>query len=42
VHWLASGVVDHIPTTVFSAFPKLNRVYAAVRDHERVKAWYAN
>ena len=42
VHWLASGIIDHIPTTVFSAFPKLNRVYAAVRDHERVKAWYAN
>jgi glutathione S-transferase len=42
VHWFASGVIDHIPTTVFSAFPKLNRVYAAVRDHERVKAWYAN
>ncbi len=42
VHWLASGIVDHIPATVFSAFPKLNRVYAAVRDHERVKAWYAN
>ena len=31
-----------IPATVLSAFPKLNRVYAAVRDHERVKAWYAN
>jgi glutathione S-transferase len=42
VHWFGSGVIDHIPTTVFSAFPKLNRVYAAVRDHERVKAWYAN
>jgi glutathione S-transferase len=42
VHWLASGVIDHIPATVFSAFPKLNRVHAAVRDHERVKAWYAN
>ncbi|MEX2122772.1 MAG: glutathione S-transferase family protein [Woeseia sp.] len=42
VHWFASGIIDHIPTTVFSAFPKLNRVYAAVRDHERVKAWYTN
>jgi glutathione S-transferase len=42
VHWFASGIIDHIPTTVFSAFPKLNRVYAAVRDDERVKAWYAN
>jgi glutathione S-transferase len=42
VHWFASGIIDHIPATVFSAFPKLNRVYAAVRDHERVRAWYAN
>ena len=41
VHWFASGVIDHIPTTVFSEFPKLNRVYDAVRNHERVKAWYA-
>ncbi len=42
VHWFSSGIIEHIPTTVFSAFPKLNRVYAAVRDDERVKAWYAN
>jgi glutathione S-transferase len=41
VHWFASGVIDHIPTTVFAAFPKLNRVHDAVRDHEGVKAWYA-
>lgn len=41
VHWFASGIIDHIPTTVFSAFPKLNRVHDAVRDHEGVKAWYA-
>ena len=41
VHWFASGIIDHIPATVFSAFPKLNRVYDAVRDHEDVKAWYA-
>ena len=41
VHWIASGVIDHIPDTVFSGFPKLNRVFAAVRDHEGVKAWQA-
>jgi glutathione S-transferase len=41
VHWFASGVIDHIPTTVFAAFPKLNRVHDAVRDHAGVKAWYA-
>lgn len=42
VHWISSGIIDHIPGTVFSAFPKLNRVFAAVEDHEGVKAWYAN
>jgi glutathione S-transferase len=41
VHWLASGIIDHMPPTVFSAFPKLNRVYAAVHNHDGVKAWYA-
>ncbi|HSG63829.1 MAG TPA: glutathione S-transferase family protein [Gammaproteobacteria bacterium] len=41
VHWFASGVIDYIPATVFSAFPKLNRVHDAVRDHAGVKAWYA-
>lgn len=41
VRWFAGGAVDHIPATIFSAFPKLMRVHDAVRDHERVKAWYA-
>lgn len=41
VHWLDSGVVEHIPTSIFSAFPRLNRVHDAVRDHDGVKAWYA-
>ncbi|HEX9875403.1 MAG TPA: glutathione S-transferase family protein [Gammaproteobacteria bacterium] len=41
VHWFATGIIDHVPATIFSAFPKLNRVYDAVRDHEGVKAWYA-
>jgi prostaglandin-H2 D-isomerase / glutathione transferase len=41
LRWFISGALDHIPATVFSAYPKLNRVFEAVRDHERVKAWYA-
>jgi len=41
VHWFASGIIDHIPATIFSAYPKLNRVHDAVRDHEGVQAWYA-
>jgi len=41
VRWFRSGALDHIPATVFDAFPKLCRHHDAVRDHERVKAWYA-
>lgn len=41
VRWFRSGNVDHVPATVFDAFPKLGRVHDAVRDDARVKAWYA-
>lgn len=41
VRWLASGTVDHIPATIFAAYPRLVRVHDAVRDHEGVKSWYA-
>jgi glutathione S-transferase len=41
VRWFNGGKVDHIPATIFSAYPKLVRVHDAVRDHERVKSWYA-
>jgi len=41
VRWFASGTVDYVPSTVFSSFPKLTRVYEAVRDDARIKAWYA-
>jgi glutathione S-transferase len=41
INWLKNGVLDHVPSTVLDPFPKLNRLHAAVRDHERVKAWYA-
>src|SRR5690349_7883959 len=40
VRWFASGTVDYVPSTVFSSFPKLNRVFEAVRDDARVRAWY--
>lgn len=39
--WLRSGVLDHIPATIFDAYPKLIRIHDAVRDDPRVKAWYA-
>jgi prostaglandin-H2 D-isomerase / glutathione transferase len=41
VRWLASGKLDYIPATILSAYAKLNRVHDAVRDDQRVKAWYA-
>lgn len=41
VRWFASGTVDHVPATIFSAFPKLTRLFESVRDHAAVKAWYA-
>jgi prostaglandin-H2 D-isomerase / glutathione transferase len=41
VRWFAGGKVDHVPATIFSAFPKLMRVHDAVRDDARVKSWLA-
>lgn len=41
VRWFVGGKVDHIPATIFAAYPKLLRVHDAVRDDARVKAWYA-
>lgn len=41
VKWIKSGVLDHITTTCFDPCPKLNRLCDAVRDHARVKDWYA-
>lgn len=41
VRWFIGGAVDHVPSTIFSAYPKLTRVHDAVRDDARIKAWYA-
>lgn len=38
---LRRGVMDYIPTTVFDAFPKLLRLYAAVEQHPRLAAFMA-
>ena len=40
VRWFSGGKVDHIPATIFEAYPKLMRVHDAVRDHPAVKSWY--
>lgn len=39
--WLSSGVLDHIPATIFSAYPKLQRLHDAVAAHPSVQSWYA-
>jgi glutathione S-transferase len=41
VRWFATGTVDHIPANVFEAYPKLMRLYRAVGEDARIKAWYA-
>ena len=41
VRWFNGGRVDHVPATIFDAFPKLTRLHDAVRDHAGVRAWYA-
>jgi glutathione S-transferase len=41
VRWFIGGKVDYIPADIFSRYPKLMRVHDAVRDHPRVKDWYA-
>ena len=41
VRWFIGGVVDHVPPTIFNGFPKLIRLYEAVRDDSRIKGWYA-
>lgn len=41
INWFQKGGVDHVPTTVFSDFPKLQRLHGAVAAHEKVVAWYS-
>lgn len=41
VRWFAGGTVDYIPANVFAGYPKLTRVFEAVKDDPRIKAWYA-
>jgi glutathione S-transferase len=35
------GIIDHIPSSVFGAFPKLEGVYDAVERHPKVVEWRA-
>ena len=39
--WFKKGVLDHVPADVLAPFERLERLYAAVKDHPRVVEWYA-
>jgi len=39
VRWISSGGLDHVPDTSFSDFPRLMKLYNAVKDHPKVIAW---
>jgi len=39
VRWLASGVLDHVPASVFDHCPKLHRLHKAVAAHPGVLGW---
>jgi len=39
VRSLTTGVIDHIPSTLFDDFPRLMKLFAAVGEHPKVVAW---
>lgn len=39
--WLSSGIVDGIPATLLSAFPKIAAVCRAVDAHSQIQDWVA-
>ena len=39
--WLSSGIVDGIPATLLSAFPKIAAVCRAVDGHPQIQDWVA-
>jgi prostaglandin-H2 D-isomerase / glutathione transferase len=41
VGWLKKGVLDHVPPDVLAPYERLERLFAAVKDHPKVVAWYA-
>lgn len=38
---LLAGRIDHVPAEIFTGLPKLNALFAAVKAHPKVAAWYA-
>jgi len=40
--WIKRGVIDHIPTSSFDAFPKLSALFDAVHSHPKIVEWYGS
>jgi hypothetical protein len=38
---MLNGKIDHIAATVFSPFPKIGKLYDAVKAHPKVAAWHS-
>ena len=39
MQWFARGALDHVPRDMLSRFPKLERLFEAVKSHPRVLDW---
>jgi glutathione S-transferase len=39
LQWFAKGGLDHVPRDVLSRFPKIERLFEAVKSHPRVVDW---
>lgn len=37
--WFVKGALDHVPPDVLASYPRLTRLYEAVRQHPRVIDW---
>ena len=37
--WLSSGMLDGIPTTLLTGYPKISRVCSAVDVHPKIQKW---
>src|SRR5690606_23369109 len=41
MRWIKNGIVDHLPTDTFDAYPKLSALFSSVAQHPRVAQWRA-
>jgi len=41
IGWFKKGVLDHVPSDVLGAHPRLETLFSAVKQHPKVISWYA-